>query len=101
MRIEKGREEVIIYSYICDFCGNGTEHHRVCSICGRDLCSDCTKFDPRNIGDYPEKFCINCFQIGQKYIDQINIEQEKFDALIERLEQEWRDDAIKALEMTR
>ncbi len=33
MKIEAGKEEVIKYSYICDICGKGTEHHRVCSIC--------------------------------------------------------------------
>jgi len=85
MRVETGKEEVIKYSYICDICGKGTEHHRVCSICGRDLCSSCTKFDPRDMGDYPDKFCGQCFEIGQKYLDRIGIEQEK-----------WRDEAMKA-----
>ena len=97
MRIESGKEEVIKYSYICDLCGKGTEHHRVCGICGRDLCSDCTKFDPRNMGDYPEKYCNSCFKVGDKYLRQIEVEQEKFDMLIEELEHKWRDDAIKSI----
>jgi hypothetical protein len=97
MRIEAGKEEVIKYSYICDICGNETSHHRICSICSRDICSDCTKFDPRDTGDYPEKYCDSCFNIGKKYLDQISIEEEKYDVIIENLEQEWRDEAIKAV----
>lgn len=91
----------IKYSYICDLCGKGTGHHRVCGICGRDLCSSCTKFDPRDMGDYPSVYCDHCFQIGQKYLDRISIEQEKFDALIEELEQEWRDEAIKVVKTSK
>lgn len=101
MRIGTGKEEVIKYSYICDLCGKGTEHHRVCSICGRDICSSCTKFDPRDMGDYPEKYCDSCFNIGRKYLDRISTEQEKFDVLIEEIEQEWRDEAIKVVKISK
>lgn len=97
MRIEAGKEEIIKYSYICDVCGKGTVHHRVCGICGRDICSDCTKFDPRDIGDYPSIYCVNCFQIGQKYLDQISIEQERFDSIIEKIERMWKDEAISTV----
>ena len=97
MRIEAGKEEIIKYSYVCDLCGKGTGHHRVCGICGIDICSSCTKFDPRDMGDYPEKYCESCFQIGQKYLDQISSEEEKCDAIVENLEQEWRDEAIKVV----
>lgn len=95
MRIETGKEEVIKYSYICDLCGNGTGNNRVCSICGRDMCSGCTKFDPRDMEDYPSVYCDYCFQIGRKYLDQISIEQERFDTIIEKIEMGWKDEAIK------
>lgn len=101
MRIETGKEEVIKYSYICDLCGKGTGNHRVCGICGRDLCSSCTKFDPRDMGDYQEKYCDSCFNIGRKYLDRISAEQEKFDVLIEEIEQEWRDEAIKVVKISK
>jgi len=97
MKVETGKEEVIKYSYRCDLCGKEAAHHRTCGICGRDICSDCTKFDPRDTGDYPEKYCVPCFQIGQKYLDQISSEEEKYDVIVENLEQEWRDEAIKAI----
>lgn len=101
MRIEAGKEEITKYSYICDICGKGTTYHRVCSICGRDSCFSCTKFDPRDIGDYPSLYCIHCFEIGKKYLDRISVEQEKFDALIEEIEQEWRDEAIKVVKINK
>lgn len=97
MRIEAGKEEVIKYSYICDLCGKEVAHHRVCSICGRDICSVCTKFGHRDRGDYPEKYCVNCFQIGQKYLDKISAEEEKCEVIVENIEQEWKDEAISAI----
>lgn len=95
MRIEGGKEEIIKYSYICDLCGKETGYHRICNICGRDICSSCTKFDPRDMGDYPDKYCEPCFKIGQKYLDQISAEEDKYDKIVENLEQEWRDEAIE------
>lgn len=97
MRIESGKEEIIRYFYVCDLCGKGVSQHRTCGICGRDLCSDCTRFDPRDIGDYPEKYCHSCFDIGKKYLDQISMQQEKFDVIVEELENKWRDEAIRSL----
>ena len=49
------------------------------------------------MGDYPEKYCNCCFKVGDKYLRQIEVEQEKFDMLIEDLEQEWRDEAMKII----
>lgn len=100
MRIEAGKEEVIKYSYRCDLCGKESIYHMTCYICGRDICSGCTKFDPRCMGDYPDRYCVSCFNIGHKYLKQISIEQEKFDALVERFEKEWKDDAIKSIRGT-
>ena len=94
MKVEAGKEEIVTYSYVCDLCGKGSSHRRTCGICGRDICSGCTKFDPRDTGDYPEKYCSKCFDVGQKYLEKIVAEQEKFDALIEDLEQDWRDEAV-------
>ena len=97
MKVESGKEEVIKYSYVCDLCGKESSHKRVCCICGRDICYDCTKFDPRDYMDHPDKYCSGCFDVGQKYLEKIAAEQEKFDDNIEELEQEWRDEAIKLL----
>lgn len=97
MKIDAGKEEIIKYVYRCDLCENETIHHRTCSICGRDICPACTRFDPRDRGDYSEKYCDICFNIGGKYLEQMSKEEEKYDAIIENLEQEWRDEAIKAV----
>lgn len=95
--IETGREEVIQYSYICDLCKKGYKHGSNCSICGRDICSSCTRHDPRDIGDYPSKYCSECFAIGEKYLEQIKVEEEKHETAIATIEEEWRDEALKAV----
>lgn len=97
MQIEVSKEEITKYLYRCDICGKDSVHRRVCSICGRDICYDCTRFEPRDMGDYPAKYCIECFDIGKKYLDKISVEQEKFDATVEKLENEWRCEAIKSV----
>lgn len=97
LRIEAGREEVIQYAYICDLCKKGYRHGSVCSICGRDICTNCTKFDPRDMGDYPSKYCNECFDIGEKYLERISVEEEKHETVIATIEEEWRDEAIKAV----
>ena len=97
MRIERGKIEIIEYSYKCDLCGKETISSRICSICGRNICSSCTKFDPRDIGDYPTKYCLSCFEVGEKYLDQIVNEEKRLDKIVEELEQKWKDEAIKQL----
>lgn len=98
MQIEAGKEEITKYFYRCDLCGQDSVHRRTCGICGRDMCSNCTKFEPRDVmGDYPSRYCSDCFNIGKKYLDLISIEQEKFDATVEKLENEWREEAIKSV----
>lgn len=97
-----GKEEIVKYFYKCDLCGTLSTYKRSCNICGKDICYNCTKFDPRSpgmgdTGNYPEKYCLSCFNIGKKYIDRMNKEQEKFDTLIEEIEQEWRDESIRSI----
>lgn len=101
MQIEVDRNEAIKYAYQCDLCGKVSAYRRICSICNRDICSDCTLFDPRCNIDYPEKYCTSCFKIGEKYIERMNEEQEKFDIIMEEIEQEWRDEAIKVANLTK
>ncbi len=101
MKIEVDREERIKFVYQCDLCGKISIHRKICSICNRDICSDCTVFDPICSGDCQDKYCSACFNIGEKYIDKISEEQEKFDTIIENLKKEWIDEAIKAMRLTK
>ncbi len=96
MKVEVDREETIRFAYQCDLCGKISTHKRFCCICSRDICSDCTKFDPRSYGDCPDKYCLDCFKIGEKYIDRMNEEEKRHDSVIEEIDQEWRDEAMKA-----
>ena len=59
------------------------------------MCSGCAFSDPRYNGDLQKKYCLSCFKIGEKYVERMNDEQDKFDILIEEIEQEWIDEAMK------
>ncbi len=97
MRIEAGKEDVIEYSYICDLCKKSYRYGSHCSICCRDICTSCTKFDPRDTGGHLSTYCNDCFAIGEKYIDRINAEEEKHETFIATIEEEWKDEALKAV----
>lgn len=61
--------------------------------------------DPRDTGDYPRKYCIDCFKIGEKYLGQIKAEEEeeeeeKFELFEEELEQKWKYDAIRSAKIS-
>lgn len=88
-------------AYRCDLCGKVFWHKITCSICNRDICTNCTFFDPRCDGDHPEKYCKQCFDIGKEYFDRMENEREKFDVLIEEIEQEWRDKAIELVNLSK
>ena len=101
MKIEADREDTIKYMYQCDLCGKVSAHKRTCGICNRDTCSECTFFDPRCMGNYPDTYCKSCFNIGKKYFNRMEEEREKFEALTEKIEQDWRDKALKMSKLAR
>jgi hypothetical protein len=96
MKIETDRAETMEPVYSCDLCGRISKHRITCSICNIDICSHCTFFDPRPDVEYQEKYCTSCFNIGKEYFDKMEEEKEKFDVLMEDIEQEWKDKAIEA-----
>ena len=66
---------------VCDICGNQGSTTK-CIICGRDICngtfSKCRKFDPEEIGDYPDKYCTICYSLKfDKYLKEREAIQEK------------------------
>lgn len=101
MQVEVDREEKIGCIYQCDLCGKISKYRRTCSICNRDTCSNCTFFDPRWMGDHLDTYCKSCFNIGKEYFDRMEEEREKFDILMEEIEQEWKDKAIEAANSTK
>ena len=60
---------------ICDRCG-GTERFLygaggVCQACGRDVCGGCSVSDPDEPGDYPDHWCKECWELGERYRQKI------------------------------
>lgn len=101
MKIEVGREGTIEHMYQCDLCGRASVNRITCSICDRDICPSCTFFDPGWMGDSTDKYCESCFNIGKEYFKRMEEEQEKFDTLMEKIEQEWKNKAIEAANLTK
>jgi hypothetical protein len=77
--------------YTCDICGKEREHVLTCIICDRHVCSGgynshCFHNDPDCFGDYPDQYCLICYDLRfKKYgkeIDQIESEADKKKELI-------------------
>ncbi len=71
-------------------------HLRTCFICGRDICEDCTVHDDRTFGDYPTKYCKECWDIGEEYRNKMRDLQIECDEKTENLEIGWRNKARNA-----
>jgi len=78
--------------YYCDICEKIAKNK--CYLCGIDICNKHTVFDDRCSGDYPDKYCENCWNIGEKYRKKI---QEIEDEAYEKIGQEdenWKEEAV-------
>lgn len=96
MKLEVDRENSVDDVYQCDICGRVSAYKVTCSICDRCICSNCTFFDTGWLGNYTDKYCESCFNIGKEYFDRFKKEREKFDAIMEKIECEWKDKATEA-----
>ena len=97
LQVVSNKKVVIEYTYKCDICGRESKSQKTCNICGRDICHSCIRTDPRDIGDYPARYCPDCFNIGKKYLAKIAAEEEKHEAVIEEIEKNWKDEALMLL----
>ena len=64
--------------YVCDVCGQEDIVAVSCCLCHRHICSgtssECRYFDPRDFGDYPDKYCPKCYKLrfveyDKKFLD--------------------------------
>jgi len=83
--------------YICDICGKERQYVTTCVICGKHLCvgtnERCYINDPDCFGDYPDHYCLICYDLRfKKYvkeIDQIELEADKKkELIIQRIKEE-------------
>lgn len=99
-----------VVRYTCDVCGKAIDRSldnrygsgmSKCSLCGRDVCRTqvegkygqytCFDFDPDEMGDYPDKYCIICFPL---YIPVRNALKEKHWKAEEALENKVKKESL-------
>jgi hypothetical protein len=80
----------------CDICSDEIQPYTYgygkrgseCTVCGRDMCRDCSKYDPDELGDYPDRYCTFCFSLFIPARAKMNErhwkEEEKLEAKIKK-----------------
>lgn len=93
--------------YVCDICGNENidkQRFITCSACGRLACRQgykkdekrCSDYDHDEIGDYPDKFCVICWDLKYvKYIKEREAIEEERDKKIEELDNKIKEESLK------
>lgn len=90
-----------IVDVICDICGANAKG-RQCRICGRDICNIHAHWEyDRYGGDYSEKYCIECWEIGKPYRDKLEELEKKYGSEIARVEEEWKSEALNKKRKTK
>jgi hypothetical protein len=98
-KTEKRIREISEDHYFCDLCGKGMRYYGTCSMCGRDICKKCTEYDERDNGDYPNKYCKECWEIGRIFRELEEIVRNEFEMkleeMLEEIQKQWISEAIK------
>ena len=81
---EKTLQTVTIKHRYCDICGSEVTKLNSCTCCGKDICLKCVGYST-NDSDYPDYYCVKCWNIGKPYRKKIReLEQQ-----IDNINQEW------------
>lgn len=65
-------------------------------MCGKHICEKHTIYDNRDFGDYPDRYCKSCWNIGKIYREKMDNIEMKADMLQDRLANKWKIEALKA-----
>jgi len=87
--------ESSVTKYFCDICNTEMQQASKCYICGKDLCVKCVTFDNRDWGDYPTRYCDNCWLIGETYREEMLKIENDADEKIAELRKKWKQQALK------
>lgn len=94
-------KKYVVEEYYCDECGkpakNSWGNPYICCVCKRHFCDDHIVFDNRDSGDYPNKYCNHCWDIGKRYRDDIVKIDDECCERIDKKNEEWYQEAIKNL----
>ena len=91
-REEKKTETVNIR--VCDRCGCDTNRSSMnnycCPACGCDVCYACSIRDYRSDNDF-RRFCTKCWELGEKFRQDIEVIKAESDSGCERIEKLWHE----------
>lgn len=77
--------------YVCDICGRERiKPYKKCIMCEKDICKNCFVII-YGLGDYHNRYCRSCWDIGQEYIEEIKALRSRSITLYER----WKKEAKK------
>ncbi len=78
-------KEITETKIVCDVCGKTAKGS--CYLCGRDICSKHTIYDPRDYySDYPDRYCKICADLA---FDNYYDEYEAIEKTYEQAMDEW------------
>lgn len=89
--IKKTIDNTVVTTF-CDVCGVEMKfYNQTCCMCGIDLCINCVEHEDCYGGDYPDRYCKDCWTtIGEKYRNKIDeLENE-----VEKLHSEWKNECV-------
>jgi hypothetical protein len=75
--------------WYCDACKEETERPCNCVMCKMMLCRECAYHDYSDGGDYPDFYCVPCWDVGKTYRDAEQKEEEAHDERIEAIHAQW------------
>lgn len=98
---ERIEERKVFYCDICNKSSYGGM--RTCHLCGRTVCHDHQTYDPEEMGDYPDCYCIPCSSLKfhkylkerQKMEERHFEEEEKLMDLIKKESLETKNELAK------
>jgi len=82
--------------FICSVCHKYSPSGIVaCDMCGRRTCPDCLREEEGEDGTLARRYCPVCWDAGESYRDRMIELEISFDARKERLEEEWKESAVR------
>ncbi len=89
--------------YFCDICGKNYSFKytcRSCSVCGRDVCSECSILTDdmateEIYSDYPSRICNHCWNDLKEFREQLNDLVADFTANKIILYSKWKHESLK------
>lgn len=104
MKIEKTKiipeqiipsKEIKVKEIICDICKQDIANHK-CDVCNRDICKKHLIEDYDRFSDYPNYYCIICFNLlKDKYNKLFQDLENKYDVERDTIERQLKQESLE------